>query len=217
MLAICSKSVATSEDTDVHRQQPAPATKAGDEKLKGEADKYLAELRAKAQIIKRADMSGLAPIAISMGEPAGIGPDLILKLYADRAEHDIPPFVVFGNLAFLAARARRLGLNINFAQTGVADAHDQFPVSLPVVHIDGLVPDKPGDTSPLSGKLVMEAISRSVAETLAGNCRALVTAPIHKAALYNAGFKYPGHTEYPRRALRQWRRRARLPVMMLAA
>ena len=141
-------------------------------------------------------MSELAPIAISMGEPAGIGPDLILQLYAKRAELDLPPFIVFGSMAFLASRARRLGLNINFAQTTVDEAADQFPVALPVAHIEGLVPDKPGDTSPLSGKVVIEAISRAVAETLAGRCRAIVTAPIHKAALYNAGFKHPGHTEF---------------------
>ena len=141
-------------------------------------------------------MSEPAPIAVSMGEPAGIGPDLILQLYANRAELALPPFIVFGSMAFLAARARRLGLSINFAQTGVDQAAGQFPVALPVAHVEGLVPDKPGDTSPLSGKVVIEAISRAVAETLAGKCRAIVTAPIHKAALYTAGFRYPGHTEF---------------------
>ena len=141
-------------------------------------------------------MSELAPIAISMGEPAGIGPDLILKLYEARAELKLPPFIVFGNLAFLAARARRLGLNLNFAQTTIERAIGEFPVALPVSHIDGLVPDKPGDTSPLSGKVVIESIRAAVNETLSGKCRAIVTAPIHKAALYTAGFKYPGHTEY---------------------
>jgi 4-hydroxythreonine-4-phosphate dehydrogenase len=141
-------------------------------------------------------MAGPAPIAISMGEPAGIGPDLILKLYADREQHQLPPFIVTGSMAFLAARARRLGLSINFAQTTVGEATSQFPVALPVLHIEGLVPDKPGETSPLSGKLVIESISRAVSETLAGNCLAVVTSPIHKATLYKAGFKYPGHTEF---------------------
>jgi 4-hydroxythreonine-4-phosphate dehydrogenase len=141
-------------------------------------------------------MAELAPLAISMGEPAGIGPDLILQLYAQRAEHELPPFIVIGSMAFLAARARRLGLNINFAQTTVSHAASQFPVALPVCHIEGLVPDKPGETSPLSGRVVMESIARAVSETLSGACRAVVTAPIHKAALYAAGFRYPGHTEY---------------------
>ncbi len=143
-----------------------------------------------------AEMAGLAPIAISMGEPAGIGPDLILKLYSERSEHDLPPFVVMGSMAFLAARARRLGLNLNFAETTAGNAVAEFPVALPVVHIEGLVPDKPGETSALSGKVVIESISRAVGDTLSGACRAVVTAPIHKAALYTAGFKYPGHTEF---------------------
>jgi len=138
----------------------------------------------------------LAPIAVSMGEPAGIGPDLILQLYAERETHKLAPFIVVGNMAFLAARARRLGLNLNFAATNVAGANAAFPVSLPVLHIDGLVPDKPGETSPLSGKVVMESIARAVSETLSGAARAVVTAPNHKAALYTAGFRYPGHTEY---------------------
>ena len=161
-------------------------------------------------------MASLAPIAISMGEPAGIGPDLILKLYAERDAHELPAFIVVGSMGFLAARARRLGLNINFAQTTAAKAADDFPVALPVLHIEGLVPDKPGETSPLSGRVVMESISRAAAETLNGACRAIVTAPIHKAALYNAGFRYPGHTEYLAALCTSASTPAPLPVMMLA-
>ena len=159
-------------------------------------------------------MAMLAPLAISMGEPAGIGPDLILQLYAQRAEYDLPPFIVVGSMAFLAARARRLGLNINFAQTSIAEATAQFPVALPVCHIEGLVPDKPGETSPLSGRVVMESIARAVSDTLSGACRAIVTAPIHKAALYAAGFRYPGHTEYLA-ALCANGEGAPMPVMMM--
>lgn len=161
-------------------------------------------------------MAAPAPIAISMGEPAGIGPDLILKLYAERAEHDLPPFIVVGSMAFLAARARRLGLNINFAQTTPAKAVEDFAVALPVLHIEGLVPDKPGETSLLSGKVVMKSIARAVTETLSGACRAVVTAPIHKAALHAAGFKYPGHTEYLAALCTSANMPAPLPVMMLA-
>jgi 4-hydroxythreonine-4-phosphate dehydrogenase len=150
-----------------------------------------------------------------MGEPAGIGPDLILQLYAQRAEYDLPPFVVMGSMAFLAARARRLGLSINFAQTGVNEATGQFPVALPVCHIEGLVPDRPGETSPLSGKVVMESIARAVGETLSGACRGMVTGPIHKAALYTAGFRYPGHTEYIA-SLCANGGPAPMPVMMMA-
>ena len=160
-------------------------------------------------------MANPAPLAISMGEPAGIGPDLILKLYLEREQHDLPPFIVVGNMGFLAARARRLDMNINFAATSVAGAVGEFASALPVLHIDGLVPDKPGETSPLSGKVVVESIARAAAETLAGATRAVVTAPIHKAALYTAGFKYPGHTEFIA-ALCANGGAVPLPVMMLA-
>jgi 4-hydroxythreonine-4-phosphate dehydrogenase len=158
----------------------------------------------------------LPPLAVTMGEPAGIGPDLILRLFAQRDELDLPPFAVYGNLGFLAARARRLGLDIPFAASGIEEAADRFATGLPVVHIDGLVPDKPGETSPLSGKVVIESISRAVTDTLTGACRGVVTAPIHKAALYNSGFKYPGHTEFLA-ALCARNGTAPLPVMMLAA
>ena len=157
----------------------------------------------------------LPPLAISMGEPAGIGPDLILQLFAEREALRLPPFVVYGNLDFLAARARRLGIEVELAPTTPGDAADRFSTALPVIHIEGLVPDQPGKTSQLSAKVVIEAISRAVADTLTGACRAVVTGPIHKAALYGAGFQHPGHTEYLA-ALCAQDGAVPLPVMMLA-
>ncbi|RYE87916.1 MAG: 4-hydroxythreonine-4-phosphate dehydrogenase PdxA [Hyphomicrobiales bacterium] len=140
--------------------------------------------------------TGLLPLAISMGEPAGIGPDIILRLFADRAALDLPPFVVYGQAGFLKNRARRLGLGFDIVPTTPAFASTMFETALPIVEIDGLVPDKPGDSSPLSAKVVIEAINQAVAATLSGSCRGVVTAPIHKGALYTAGFKFPGHTEF---------------------
>ncbi len=84
-----------------------------------------------------------------------------------------------------------------------------------MAHVEGLVPDKPGDTSLLSGKAVIESISRAVADTMAGDCRGVITSPIHKAALYNTGFKYPGHTEFLA-ALASNGGKPPMPVMMLA-
>jgi 4-hydroxythreonine-4-phosphate dehydrogenase len=131
-----------------------------------------------------------------MGEPAGIGPDVILMSFAQRHALELPPFVVYGNLGFLAARARRLGLDLAFEAVQVGRGADVFSSALPVVHVDGLVSDNPGEASPLSGKVVIECIRRAVAETMTGAARGVVTAPIHKAALYAAGFKHPGHTEF---------------------
>lgn len=101
---------------------------------------------------------GQLPLALSMGEPAGIGPDLLLRLYAARATAPLPPFIVYGNAAFLKARAQRLGLEVEIMPTTPAFAPTIFETALPVADIDGLVPDKPGDTSPLSAKVVIEAI-----------------------------------------------------------
>jgi 4-hydroxythreonine-4-phosphate dehydrogenase len=157
----------------------------------------------------------LPPLAVSMGEPAGIGPDLILRLYADRAALGLPPFIVYGNIGFLRSRAARLGLDLDIAPTSAALAGRLFADALPVADIEGLVPDKPGDTSPLSGKVVIEAITQAVTQTLTGACRGVVTAPIHKAALYTAGFRFPGHTEYLA-ALCANGGHPPMPVMMLA-
>nr|WP_314260610.1 4-hydroxythreonine-4-phosphate dehydrogenase PdxA [uncultured Devosia sp.] len=155
------------------------------------------------------------PLAISMGEPAGAGPDIILSLYARRQELDLPAFCVFGHAEFLAARAQRLGLDVAIATVDAAAAGDVFADALPVINIEGLVPDKPGQISPLSGKVVIRSIEEAVAATLRGDCRGLVTGPIHKAGLYNAGFKHPGHTEFLAE-LCAVNGELRLPVMMLA-
>ena len=159
--------------------------------------------------------SGQPPLAVSMGEPAGIGPDLILRLYAERAENGVAPFVVFGRAEFLQSRAARLGLRLDVRASTPAEARSVFANALPVVEIDGLAPDKPGAPTAVSAPVVLGAIAEAVKATLTGACRALVTAPIHKGVLYSAGFKYPGHTEYLA-ALCAEGGTARQPVMMLA-
>ena len=155
------------------------------------------------------------PLAISMGEPAGIGPDLILQLYAQRVELELPPFCVFGAVDFLQARAERLGLSIEIAPVSAEQANERFATALPVVPVEGLVPDHPGQISPVSATAVIAAIADAVAATLTGACRGLVTAPIHKGALYHAGFKHPGHTEFLAELCAAGGK-PRLPVMMLA-
>lgn len=155
------------------------------------------------------------PLAISMGEPAGVGPDILLELYARREELSLPAFCVFGHLEFLRARAERLNLKIDLADSDIDDAASAFEHAVPVSHVDGLVPDHPGKASPLSGKVVISSIAQATTATLSGHSRALVTAPIHKAALYHAGFSYPGHTEFLAELCSQGST-PKLPVMMLA-
>lgn len=154
------------------------------------------------------------PLAVSMGEPAGIGPDLVLRLFAERTALGLPPIVIFGSAGFLRARAARLGLDLELVATTPAEAAAIFPAALPVAEVDGLVGDRPGDPSPVSAPLVIDAIAQATASVLSGACRALVTAPIHKHVLHRSGFDYPGHTEYLA-ALCANGARPRQPVMML--
>lgn len=157
----------------------------------------------------------MKPLAISMGEPAGIGPDIILSLFAQRAELNLPAFVVFGHAGFLAARAARLGFDIAIAEVRPEDAAEAFAGALPVRPIAGTVPDQPGTPAPEAAPVVIAAIEEAVAAVKAGACRGLVTAPIHKGALYHAGFSHPGHTEFLA-ALCAEGGQEPLPVMMLA-
>ncbi|MBJ3785348.1 4-hydroxythreonine-4-phosphate dehydrogenase PdxA [Devosia sediminis] len=137
-----------------------------------------------------------APLAVTMGEPAGIGPDLLLGLYAQREERGLSPFVVFGHADFLRARAARLGLDLLIEEATPASAGAVFARALPVVSLAGTVEDTPGRPDEQAAPVVIGAIAQAVEATLAGHCRAVVTAPIHKGALYAAGFRHPGHTEF---------------------
>ncbi len=136
------------------------------------------------------------PLALTMGEPAGIGPDLILQLYAERERHGLPAFAVFGHPDFLAARARRLGLGIALAEVAPDGAVDRFSAALPVISLEGDVADIPGTPDPRAAPVVIGAIAEAVHGVRQGVFRGIVTAPIHKAVLYGAGFKHPGHTEF---------------------
>jgi 4-hydroxythreonine-4-phosphate dehydrogenase len=155
------------------------------------------------------------PLAISMGEPAGIGPDLIALAAAQREALGLPAFVAYGDPALLEARARRLGLAVEVLVCTPEQAATAGPGQLPVVPTGGPLADRPGVQEPETAAVVIEAIRRAVADTLAGRTAAVVTAPIQKAALYAAGFEFPGHTEFLA-ALSAREGVAARPVMMLA-
>ena len=156
-----------------------------------------------------------SPLALTMGEPAGIGPDLILQLYADRQSLGLPVFGVYGHAGLLRARAGRLGLDVAIEEVLHGDVAAIFGRALPVIAVDGDVPDAPGEPDPNTAPVVVGAIAQAVETVRKGQFRGMVTAPIHKAALYGAGFEYPGHTEFLA-ALCAEDGEIPLPVMMLA-
>ena len=139
----------------------------------------------------------MTPLAISIGEAAGIGPDLILQLYYERKNTNLPVFIVYGNMQFLRSRAKRLGLPIEIKTSTPDKAHEIFAHGLPLVEVaDEFVSDSPGMVTKEGSRMALEAIIHASRDCLAGNCKALVTAPINKAALMEVGFRYPGHTEF---------------------
>ena len=90
------------------------------------------------------------PIALTLGEPAGIGPDITLKAWLRRHELKLPPFYLLGDRNFVANRAKLLGLDVRLAETGVEEAAGAFPDALPIVttgHAVTARPGQPDDTS----------------------------------------------------------------------
>ena len=136
------------------------------------------------------------PLALTMGEPAGIGGEIALKAWLRRAD-GVPPFYLIDDPDRLAALATRLGWNVPLILIDAPEhATATFPKALPVVPVDGKVRAMPGRPDPADGALVIAAIDRAVAAVRAGQAAAVVTNPINKEALYRAGFHHPGHTEY---------------------
>lgn len=139
------------------------------------------------------DKRGPAPLAITMGEPAGVGPELIARLWREREALGLPPFVYVGAPEALHAVDADLPIT-KIERAG--DADSIFTKSLPVLPVSIAEAVVPGTLNPANGAAVVEAIDTAVSLALDGDVSAVVTAPIHKAALYQVGFSAPGHTEY---------------------
>ncbi|MEI6557141.1 MAG: 4-hydroxythreonine-4-phosphate dehydrogenase PdxA [Rhodospirillaceae bacterium] len=142
-------------------------------------------------------MSHAAVLALTMGEPAGIGGELTLMAWMARHACGVPPFLVIDDPSRLRALAHRLGLPVPVTAVDSARAAAlTFGTALPVLPIPVPLPVEPGQPDPRNGHAVLASIDRAVALTLAGAAAAVVTNPIHKGVLYRAGFRHPGHTEY---------------------
>lgn len=137
------------------------------------------------------------PLALTMGEPAGIGGELALKVWAARRDHPVPPFFLLDDPARLEALAQRLDLPVPIRGiAGPGETLGLFDTALPVLPVALAVAVVPGKPDPANGSAVIAAIDRAVALVGEGRAAAVVTNPIQKSALYQAGFRHPGHTEY---------------------
>lgn len=136
------------------------------------------------------------PLAISLGDPAGVGPELIAEAWARRDAAGLAPFFVAGGASVLAAAAQQRGLSVPVERIDhPADATDMFGRALPVLgEID--LDYTPGTPSPAGAVLTLASLEQATGLTRVGAASAIVTAPIAKLELARAGFHYPGQTEF---------------------
>jgi 4-hydroxythreonine-4-phosphate dehydrogenase len=156
-----------------------------------------------------------APLALTLGEPAGIGPDITFAAWRRRAELRLDPFYLLADPAFIGGRAKRIAPDLQIAVVEPAAAAEAFVHALPVVDIGVTVSAQPGRPDQSSAPAALAAIRRAVADVAAGNARAVVTNPVAKNVLYRSGFSEPGHTEYLAKLAMETSGVAARPVMML--
>ena len=157
----------------------------------------------------------MQPLALTLGEPAGIGPDLALAVWNRRAELDIPSFYVVSDPEFLRHRARRLGLDIAVSGVNPKTAAATFPTALPVVVLDVKATAEPGRPDRSSAPAAIASIRRAVDDVLSGSAAAVITNPVAKNVLYRSGFAEPGHTEFLAKLVEEATGKALRPVMLL--
>jgi len=155
------------------------------------------------------------PLALTLGEPAGIGPDITLACWLRRAELELPAFYVAGDPDFFERLARRLALAVPVAAIEPEAAASTFLRALPVVALDNAVSAEPGRPDSSSAPAAIASITRAVADTVAGRAAAVVTNPVAKSVLYRDGFVDPGHTEFLARLAREITGETARAVMML--
>ena len=155
------------------------------------------------------------PLALTLGEPAGIGPDLAIHLWRRRAELRLPPFYLIGQSEFIKRRAHLLGVDIAVSVVTPTQAIECFPRSLPIVPLDTAITATPGKPDASSAPAAIASIRRAVADVLAGRAAAIVTNPVAKNVLYRSGFAEPGHTEFLAKLAQEATGNVTRPVMML--
>lgn len=137
------------------------------------------------------------PLAITMGEPAGIGGEIALLAWLTRREHALSPFLLLDDPARLRALGTTLGHDVPIREiTAPAEATTVFDHALPVLPIPLPRAARPGHPDPENAPAVLASLAQAVSLAQAGSVSGLITNPIHKATLHSAGFSHPGHTEY---------------------
>ncbi len=141
-------------------------------------------------------MNAVTPLALTMGDPAGIGGEITLRAWLALRTRPVP-FVALDDPDRLADLARGLGLVVPLRiLNDPAAAATAFPDALPVLPVRLANPAQAGRPDPANARAVVASIEQATRLALDGIVGGVVTNPINKAALYSAGFAYPGHTEF---------------------
>lgn len=137
-----------------------------------------------------------APLALSLGDPAGVGPELIAEAWARRESEKLPPFAVCGGAHSLVEAARTRGIDLPVARIAdIGEAGEHFGSALPVLEGDdgGFAPGAPDAAG---ARLALASLQNAVALAASGDASAVVTGPVAKSRLAEVGFDYPGQTEF---------------------
>jgi 4-hydroxythreonine-4-phosphate dehydrogenase len=132
------------------------------------------------------------PLAVSLGDPAGIGPEVIAKCWDNRAEFGLPPFVAIGDGRSIAA--------VWDGPIEVVDDPSQadgaFDYALPLIQLPSADQDTPGHPSVAGAHCSLDALELAVGLARSGSAAAVITGPVAKEQLYAIGFQHPGQTEF---------------------
>ena len=170
----------------------------------------------------RADSNHHTPLAVTIGEPAGVGADIILKVWKEMAQDvcKVPPFFLICDPQHLRSRARLLGIEteLELIDTKTDWRNRDSSIGLPLWPLKNTLHGLPSNPNKRDAAGIVEAITTAVDLVKLGTARGLVTLPINKKSLYDSGFNYPGHTEFLGTLAAKWPGNTKpvQPVMMLA-
>ncbi len=158
------------------------------------------------------------PIAVTMGDPAGISTEITAQAWISRQQNGLSPFFVLtrGSLFEKLGQYSDIQCPIENIDSPI-EAMDAFENALPVIELPDEIVSHPGQPAPSSGAMTIHSITKAVEYIKKGEASSLVTNPINKHVLYQAGFEFPGHTEYLAKLAEQWGLHNVRPVMMLAS
>jgi 4-hydroxythreonine-4-phosphate dehydrogenase len=155
-------------------------------------------------------------LALTQGDPAGVGPDIALAAWSRRGDERIPPFLYLGDPNVLRARAHQLGLRVPIEDANETNALELFDRALPVRPIPAGAEVIAGTPDSVTASGTIASIETGVELAMTGRVAAVVTNPIAKSVLYGAGFGFPGHTEFLADLGQKVTGQPVTPVMMIA-